>query len=727
MPNTKKESVSTLDRSHFHRTAPIWPVDEDGHCTCHLGPSCKRPGKHLGGPEDSPAYAVLCGEGSPAVLVVDIDVKGGVDGFAQAKEWELPDTLEVSTPSGGRHLYFLHPGGTLRNKKLNTAIDVRANPIGQDGHAYVVGPGSPGYAKTSDPCRVVPAEPYRVLADREIAPCPELVRAWLEMGVDTDRAWVEAKPLATTYPGYAYLLERFAEDAKEAEPSRADGEASRAMLAIVRRGVRRYQLRDEDVLDILQREWNPRCTNTDGSPYPWDEADLLRAVENSRARGPGNLLGEEIWIRHRLSSKYGRPEVPKAADEIPHNRRVHNPAHTYEVDTAAQYQGELCKFTPNEVRQHLASTEPWQGVLAYDTLRGIIVAVDPPVRLEAEEDGRGLQDVDGDRIAMWFAVRAGAIVTPEVAFRAARLVAMGNPFNPIREYLEGLPPSDGNAIEELCTVLGQTEEIAKTYVRKTLISAVHRALTPGTKVDTTLVLQGKPGVKKSTFVAALFGEAYTSENLPKLEDAKACGEVLKGRWACEIPELESLFRSDRDTICAFLTRTAETYREAYAKAATKQKRTCILIGTVNKEEIYQDLEGADIRRLWIIETPEIDISRVKGLRDAVWSEAYELAMSGEQHWLTPEEETEHARRASKYRREDPWEERIEDFLTQGPKKEVFRLKDLQQALGLDAMQIGRGDTNRRIKRILEGKGLRHGNGRTATGTQVKGWWRQTAN
>ena len=52
--------------------------------------------------------AIACGAPS-GVVVIDIDVPAEVP--------ELLDlqTLAASTPSGGRHLYFQHPGGTIRN------------------------------------------------------------------------------------------------------------------------------------------------------------------------------------------------------------------------------------------------------------------------------------------------------------------------------------------------------------------------------------------------------------------------------------------------------------------------------------------------------------------------------------------------------------------------------------------------------------------------------------
>ena len=77
-------------------------------------------------------------------FLLDVDVKPGIDGNDALHELEirhgkLPDTFEVLTPSGGRHLYFRQPEGVrVKNSTgaLGPGLDVRG-----DG-GYGIGPGS---------------------------------------------------------------------------------------------------------------------------------------------------------------------------------------------------------------------------------------------------------------------------------------------------------------------------------------------------------------------------------------------------------------------------------------------------------------------------------------------------------------------------------------------------------------------------------------------------------
>lgn len=74
---------------------------------------------------------LCCGNG---LVVIDIDVKGGVDGrielYRLSQQYgELPDTLTISTPSGGFHQYFHYPKDLALKSSANQlgqGVDIRA-------------------------------------------------------------------------------------------------------------------------------------------------------------------------------------------------------------------------------------------------------------------------------------------------------------------------------------------------------------------------------------------------------------------------------------------------------------------------------------------------------------------------------------------------------------------------------------------------------------------------
>lgn len=65
-----------------------------------------------------------------ALVVLDVDTRHGGDDTLAALEREfgsLPHTVEAITGGGGRHIYFTHPDGELRNRAgLAPGLDLRA-------------------------------------------------------------------------------------------------------------------------------------------------------------------------------------------------------------------------------------------------------------------------------------------------------------------------------------------------------------------------------------------------------------------------------------------------------------------------------------------------------------------------------------------------------------------------------------------------------------------------
>lgn len=77
------------------------------------------------------------------LFALDVDGEPGADSLAdlEREQGALPRTRSVTTPSGGQHFYFRHPGGTISNSsgRLGAGLDIRG-----DG-GYVVAPPSTGY------------------------------------------------------------------------------------------------------------------------------------------------------------------------------------------------------------------------------------------------------------------------------------------------------------------------------------------------------------------------------------------------------------------------------------------------------------------------------------------------------------------------------------------------------------------------------------------------------
>jgi hypothetical protein len=118
------------------RNWPVFPIGKDCRspiCEHGVYDASAEPGRisELWRGREDANVALACGAPS-GVMVLDIDVKGEVDGLTalaalEDEHGQLPETPEQKTPSGGRHLFFLQPAG----RELYNKVGLRR--YGRDG------------------------------------------------------------------------------------------------------------------------------------------------------------------------------------------------------------------------------------------------------------------------------------------------------------------------------------------------------------------------------------------------------------------------------------------------------------------------------------------------------------------------------------------------------------------------------------------------------------------
>lgn len=241
-------------------------------------------------------------------------------------------------------------------------------------------------------------------------------------------------------------------------------------------------------------------------------------------------------------------------------------------------------------------------------------------------------------------------------------VAAEHEFHPVQEYLKGLKWDGHPRIRQLQKdvmrlTAGPHTALNDMILRRWFVSAVARALNPGCKVDTVLILQGKQGVKKSSFFSTL-AEPWFSDS-PVDIDNKDGMMVLGRSWILEWPELESMSRArDQTTVKAFISSRKDVFRPPYGRTLVEVPRSSIFVGTTNEDEFLTDETGN--RRYWPIGgcNEVFDLNLLQTWRDQLWAEAVHAHVAGEQWWLTDEEAALLDERLKDYERRDPWDEPI---------------------------------------------------------------------
>ncbi|NEO86177.1 MAG: hypothetical protein F6J87_18260 [Spirulina sp. SIO3F2] len=287
-------------------------------------------------------------------------------------------------------------------------------------------------------------------------------------------------------------------------------------------------------------------------------------------------------------------------------------------------------------------------------------------------------DTEPGQLRMKIAAEVGIKAPKEDIADAVVYIARQNRRNPIVEYLKDCYALYG-ANSELLADLGDryfgSGGISNTFVRKTLIAAVARAMEPGCKQETMLILQDpREGTRKTDFFQTLVPDSYFDNSMQLDGGGKYEDQVmhLHRCWLEEMGEFERIWkRKEANFLSHFLSIQADTLRRPYMRNLETLPRPSILVGTTNRDDFI--IEAGRNRRFWIVpvQIEKIPVEQLAVERDRLWAAAYAEYQGWVERgrnnaecpwWLSDDERKDAAAVAAEFTRRDPWHDAIAAFV-----------------------------------------------------------------
>lgn len=261
-----------------------------------------------------------------------------------------------------------------------------------------------------------------------------------------------------------------------------------------------------------------------------------------------------------------------------------------------------------------------------------------PLPWQETNDERPWTDND-DSGAKWYLEKIYGLTGESKIMDALSLCGNKNSFDKIKEYLNSLVWDGTQRLDKLfIDYLGASDTpYTRAITRKAFTAAVARAMEPGTKFDTMIILTGPQGTGKSTLLRKM-GKDWFSDSLKTFE-GKEASELIQGVWLVEIGELEAFNKSEIGRIKQFLSQCEDIFRAAYGRHVGWHKRRCVFFGTSNNGEYLRDKTGN--RRFW-----PLDIAVIPPVKsvfrdlddeiDQLWAEALMRWQMGEPLYIKDE-------------------------------------------------------------------------------------------
>lgn len=283
--------------------------------------------------------------------------------------------------------------------------------------------------------------------------------------------------------------------------------------------------------------------------------------------------------------------------------------------------------------------------------------------------------------------------------------------HPVREYIEALPPWDGqDRVKELSTyVRGEDPSYFEWTLHKWLVAMVATWMNDLSSNHEIFVLIGSQGIYKTTFFRHLLPpplRIYFWENAHNSFSSKDDHLALAENCLVEIEEIDLQSPRDISELKALATSEKVKERRPYARFREEKHRLASFCGSGNQERFLSDDTG---NRRWLChKVSHIDDPRTWALNhDQLYAQLRDELRQGFRYWFDPDEQRRVERQNEAFRIESDEEQLIRSRLRKPSAGEKVTLMNSGMICQyLNGGVVGRGLSTRKVGIIMTTLGFR---------------------
>jgi len=282
--------------------------------------------------------------------------------------------------------------------------------------------------------------------------------------------------------------------------------------------------------------------------------------------------------------------------------------------------------------------------------------------------------------------------------------------HPVREYIEALPPWDGqDRVKELCGyVVSEDVPYFEWTLHKWLVAMVATWMNDLSSNHEIFVLIGPQGIYKTTFFRHLLPpplRMYFWENAHNSFSSKDDHLALAENCLVEIEEIDLQNPRDISELKALATSEKVKERRPYARFREEKHRLASFCGSGNQERFLSDETGS---RRWLChKVSHINDPRTWTLNyDQLYAQLHQELRQGYRYWFDHDEQQRVERQNEAFRIESDEEQLIRSRFRKPSVGEKIMLMNSSMICQFLNGGIGRGLSTRKVGIIMKRLGYK---------------------